>query len=349
MKKILCVIIAVVIALSSMSIVGFAAKKVPDFTITTSTASAKVGDTVKVSVKVEKGSRLCAIAMDLVYDNTYFEVVSATAGTAVDGVVNAKHTAKRVRFSAAKAEELQIEAVLFTAEFKVLKTNGTFTLDATEVCTTKSNGSANWNDVTEDVQEKLEDYSVTVVCSHANKEEVVLEEPSCSKVGYKAEKCKECDWQSEKAEIPMTEHNKEELVLLQPTCTEAGYKAELCKNCDWESEKTEIPAKGHTEGLMLTVKPATTTEKGLKQQKCIVCGDILAEEEIPMLPPYTLGDVNNDGRITAVDARMVLRAVAGLVELTEVQIAAADTNKDEKITAVDARMILQYVVGKVKF
>ena len=349
MKKILCVIIAVVIALSSMSIVGFAAKKVPEFTIATSTASAKVGDTVTVSVKVAKGSRLCAIAMDLVYDNTYFEVVSATAGTAVDGVVNEKHTEKRVRFSAAKAEELQVEAILFTAEFKVLKTNGSFTLDAAEVCTTKSNGSANWNDVTEDVQGKLENYSVTVACAHADKETVVLEEPSCSKVGYQTEKCKECDWQSEKAEIPMTEHNKEELVLLEPTCTEVGYKAELCKNCDRESEKTEIPAKGHIEGLMLTVKPATTTEKGLKQKKCVVCGEVLAEEEVPMLPPYKLGDVNNDGFITAVDARMVLRAVAGIVELTEVQKAAADTNKDGNVTAVDARMILQYVVGKVKF
>ena len=349
MKKTLCVIIAVIIALSSMTVVGFAARKVPEFEIVTSAETAKVDDIVKVSVKVEKGSRLCAGVIDLVYDNTYLQLVSAESGTALEGVVNSDYSAKKVRYTCAKAEELQVEAVLFTTEFKVLKTNAVITLDLTEICTTKSNGSSNTNDVTDDIAKKYGTFTATIACAHANKDTVILEEPSCSKVGYCEEHCKECDWKSEKTEIPMTEHEKEESIILDATCTKVGYKVELCKNCEWESEKTEIPAKGHTEGLMITVKPSTTTEKGLKQKKCLVCNEVLAEEEIDMLPPYTLGDVNNDGRITAVDARMVLRSVAGLITLDDVQSAAADTNKDSKVTAVDARLILQYVVGKVKF
>lgn len=52
------------------------------------------------------------------------------------------------------------------------------------------------------------------------------------------------------------------------------------------------------------------------------------------------GDVNEDGRITASDARIVLRASAGLDVLTEHQKVMADVIIDEQITAGDARTIL---------
>lgn len=61
----------------------------------------------------------------------------------------------------------------------------------------------------------------------------------------------------------------------------------------------------------------------------------------PVEPEYTLGDVNNDGRITAVDARTTLRFSASLVTLTETQQLAADVNKDGRVTATDARRILR--------
>lgn len=349
MKKVLCVIIAVVIALSSMSVVSFAATKVPDFEIKTSTENAKVGDTVKVDVTVKKGSRLCAVVLELVYDNAYFQVVSATAGNGMTGVLNEKYTAKRVRFSAANQEELQVAAVLFTVEFKVLKTGGAFTLEAVEVCTTKTAGSSNWNDVTDETKEKLNNYSVVVECAHAVKETVVLENATCTKAGAKQDKCKECGWESEKVEIPVLPHELEETVIKKATCEETGKKAEKCKNCDYTTEEKEIPATGHKESGWITVKKATRTETGLKQIKCTVCGTVLKEEVIPVLPPYKLGDVSDDGFITAVDARMVLRSVAGLIELSDVQMLAADTNGDGEIGATDARLILQYVVGKVKF
>lgn len=388
MKKILCVIIAIVIALSSMTLTSFAAKKVPDFELKTSKNVAKVGDIIKVEVKVAKGSRLCALAMDLVYDNSCFEVIVATSGDKMVGVVNDKYSAKRVRFSAANQAELQVETVLFSAEFKVIKTGGTFSLDAAEVCTTKTSGSSNWNDVTEDVQKKIGDYSVTVACAHAVKETVVNAEATCAKAGSKTEKCKECSWQSEPIVIPALPHKTEEVILKDATCAEAGkkaqkckdcgnvsgeveipklphdtekvvvkkatcvedgLKAEKCKNCDYQSNEEKIPATGHTVGLWITVRKATKTETGLEQKLCLVCGDVVEEREIPMLPPYKLGDVNDDGFITAVDARMILRAVAGLIELSDSQKLAADVTGDGETGATDARMILQYVVGKVKF
>ncbi len=58
-----------------------------------------------------------------------------------------------------------------------------------------------------------------------------------------------------------------------------------------------------------------------------------------------LGDTNGDGKVSAVDARMVLQAVAGTKTLTSAEQKRADFNEDGKVTAVDARWILQKVAG----
>lgn len=57
------------------------------------------------------------------------------------------------------------------------------------------------------------------------------------------------------------------------------------------------------------------------------------------------GDVNDDGKITAADARLVLRASAGLELLTVSDFNAADVNGDGVITAKDARSVLRYAAG----
>lgn len=57
------------------------------------------------------------------------------------------------------------------------------------------------------------------------------------------------------------------------------------------------------------------------------------------------GDVNNDGEITAADARTVLRASAGLEDLTGQAALNADVNNDGRITAADAREVLRESVG----
>ena len=54
-----------------------------------------------------------------------------------------------------------------------------------------------------------------------------------------------------------------------------------------------------------------------------------------------LGDVNGDNRITAYDARLVLRYSAKIESFTEKQKVFADINADGKITASDARIVLR--------
>ncbi len=58
-----------------------------------------------------------------------------------------------------------------------------------------------------------------------------------------------------------------------------------------------------------------------------------------------IGDANDDKKVTAVDARLVLQKVAGVNSLSELQSLLVDMNGDGSVTAVDARMILQIVAG----
>lgn len=60
---------------------------------------------------------------------------------------------------------------------------------------------------------------------------------------------------------------------------------------------------------------------------------------------FVLGDVDGDGKVTAEDARLALRAALGLEILTEDQLKAADFDKDGEITAADARLILRESLG----
>lgn len=54
------------------------------------------------------------------------------------------------------------------------------------------------------------------------------------------------------------------------------------------------------------------------------------------------GDVNNDGSVTASDARLVLRYSAEVATLTAQELKKADINHDGNVTSSDARNVLRY-------
>lgn len=88
--------------------------------------------------------------------------------------------------------------------------------------------------------------------------------------------------------------------------------------------------------LIPPAKPGTTfyiTSEKMDAQFCYVLVEIQC------------GDVNMDGKITAVDARHALQAASGIRELTASATKAADVNQDGLVTAVDARHILQAASG----
>ena len=103
----------------------------------------------------------------------------------------------------------------------------------------------------------------------------------------------------------------------------------------------------------MVTKEATVDASGEKERVCTVCGQKETEEIAKLTDPtpqYLLGDVNQDGRVTAADARLALRRAVGLETYAEgsVQFLAADVNFDGKITASDARKILRAAVGLEK-
>ena len=60
------------------------------------------------------------------------------------------------------------------------------------------------------------------------------------------------------------------------------------------------------------------------------------------LPTFTLGDVNEDDKVDFLDAIVVLRHDAEIIQLTDNQMKAAEVNKDGKVDFLDAIMILRY-------
>lgn len=60
-----------------------------------------------------------------------------------------------------------------------------------------------------------------------------------------------------------------------------------------------------------------------------------------------LGDVNNDGSVTAEDALMALQAATEKISLTAAQEAAADVDGETGVSSTDALMILQYATQKI--
>lgn len=65
---------------------------------------------------------------------------------------------------------------------------------------------------------------------------------------------------------------------------------------------------------------------------------------IPSAAAAVWGDMNDDGKVSADDARIILRASVKLDTLNAVQEKYADLDNDSKITASDARLALRIAV-----
>ena len=155
------------------------------------------------------------------------------------------------------------------------------------------------------------------------------------------------------------------------TCTQPGEMLYVCAVCK-TTRSEAVPAAGH-KAEKVAGKAATCTETGLTDgEKCAVCGEVMtAQEVIPALghtepgadgkcsrcgerlvapePPttepakvgYLPGDVDRDGKVTSIDARLALRAAAKLDALDELGTRIADMDGDGNVTSTDARVILR--------
>ena len=129
-----------------------------------------------------------------------------------------------------------------------------------------------------------------------------------------------------------------------PTCYKEGTKTFTCVCGQTKTEKIDKVA--HTWGEWTVTKEATYTEEGVKEHVCTVkdCG-AKETEKIEKLKELA-GDVNGNGKIEAVDARMILQHVAKIRELSEAEAKRADVvGNGDGVKATDARKVLQIVAG----
>ncbi|MBQ7962387.1 MAG: leucine-rich repeat protein [Clostridia bacterium] len=122
-----------------------------------------------------------------------------------------------------------------------------------------------------------------------------------------------------------------------------------------ESKVVSIPVKSTSEDILAQLKNENVVildkdgnavaddafvGTGAKLQLTDDEGNVINEYEV-----VAVADVDGNGKITAADARLALRAAAKIDILEGVMFIAADANSDKKVTAADARIILRKAAG----
>ncbi len=179
---------------------------------------------------------------------------------------------------------------------------------------------------------------------HTEDEAVTVLEPTCETKGYATVSCVECGNLLYGQVLDATGHVPGEAqIVSEPTCESDGYSETYCTVCECLMKTDKLDALGHVEGEWTVVKEATYTSEGEEKQYCEECGEELASRDIARL--LMVGDVDNNGKISAVDYILIKRNVMGTLELDEQQLLSADINGDGRVNAMDYVIAKRMVMG----
>ena len=165
-----------------------------------------------------------------------------------------------------------------------------------------------------------------------------ITDATCLEGAYELKECIDCGDTVKTVLSEPSEHEFDVRIDSMPTCHTEGYRMSVCIYCEMQKHET-IPMIEHRWDDGTVVKNPTASETGIIAYKCTKC--TAEKEEIIPVAEFLLGDVNLDGKITAADARLCLRAAARLDELSGTPRYAADYDNDNQIKAADARLILR--------
>lgn len=191
------------------------------------------------------------------------------------------------------------------------------------------------------------DYKAFEGCFHSDREVIPGYDATCTEAGLSdGAKCTKCGKiVTEQKELSPLGHDLKDGICLrcgERVVTEKPTGADGNDYIiDYEKKTvTVFPADTNPVSVLefrskfneelLFGEDAFTVVSGLK----FVCGD-----------EYTIilkGDVNSDGRITASDARTILRIAARLETPGETVTDSADINSDGRITSAEARSVLRF-------
>ncbi|MBR3935986.1 MAG: leucine-rich repeat protein [Oscillospiraceae bacterium] len=165
--------------------------------------------------------------------------------------------------------------------------------------------------------------------------------PTCTETGLTEGKhCSVCEKILVKQEVVSAKGHKYEAVITEPTCTEQGYTTYKC-SCGESYVDNYVDATGHSFGDWYETKAPAATEKGEERRDCQKC-DFFETRETEELGIF--GDTNSDGKINVIDANLIRRYAASLLEFDEKQLRVGDVNGDGEIDVMDASYIRRFAV-----
>lgn len=271
MKKTISILLALALVLCMGTVSVFAADTDGKINISADVASAKVGDivTVTVSATPDSAKGMGALDFEIVYDSTAFEYVADSFADAYFfSSASLNDTSGTLLYSATQLNAVTKTGTVATAKFKVLKTNGSISLNLTSVAL----GNFNTTDVTASTIANSVT-SVAVACAHTYGAWTVKTPSTCQVAGTEARVCTGCGHEETRA-LPLAAHTAGAWeVISDADCTTSGERVKKCTVCGEIVDSEVLPALGHDYGEWKVVKEATETETGLKERVCSICGD----------------------------------------------------------------------------
>lgn len=95
-------------------------------------------------------------------------------------------------------------------------------------------------------------------------------------------------------------------------------------------------------GFIDNTKDNTVFDTALPEIALSIAKALMENMGLTFIPPVIKGDADGDGKVTAFDARLILRAAVGLEKL---DTAKGDVDGDGKITSEDSRKALRIATG----
>ncbi len=191
-----------------------------------------------------------------------------------------------------------------------------------------------------DCQKYISGYEKIPATGHNYKETVTV--PDCTNEGYTTHICSVCNHIFTDTRLDALGHDYKSTVTA-PNCTNAGFTTNTCARCNDTYTDTKVDALGHKWSEWTEILAPTIIVNGKAERTCSVC-KLRETKEIAKLTT-ALGDTDQNGRITAYDARLALRASVGLESFNEAEISIADIDGNGTVAAQDARLILRASVG----
>ncbi len=247
MKKFASVLLAVLVAFSMFSFVVSAAA--PSLTVSADKAAVKVGDTVKVTVKLAENSGLGALTYDITYDATAFKATNLTCDYAGLVIVNANFATGKARVTLTDAATIEVAVT------------ATLTLEAIAAADSAKVG-VEINEAVKPVEgNPTEVESVDVTTNSTSVKVEAAEAPTEKPTEH------ECEYSS---------WAKTQTV----TCKKDGIESRTCKICGDTQTRVYENATGKCSYKWVVTKEATATQYGEKQFKCTMCGDVKETQKL---------------------------------------------------------------------